>query len=145
MKNTLLATALFLGGAVFGAHIYRASADTPPGAPPPPGQNMPPPPGPWGMDHHGPFPGGPFPGGMMDRDHDDAFALFARVENKNLSPADVKLIAEATLLEHGNHSWSVTGVSRSGTDIDFSYATPHGDVIATFSVDPASGHMHRVS
>ena len=78
MKNTLLATALFLGGAVFGAHIYRASADTPPGAPPPPGQNMPPPPGPWGMDHHGPFPGGPFPGGMMDRHHDDAFALFAR-------------------------------------------------------------------
>jgi len=144
MKNILLASALFLAGAVFGAHVNQASADTPPG-PPPPGQPMPPP-GPWGMDHHGPFPGGPDgPGGMMDRHHDEAFALFAHVDNKNLSPADVKLIAEATLLEHGNHSWTVTGVTRAGQDIDFSYATPHGDVIATFSVDPASGHMHRIS
>jgi hypothetical protein len=73
------------------------------------------------------------------------FGLFARVQNKNLTESDVKVIAQALLLEHGNHDWKVADVS-TGADkaIDFAFTTAHGDVVAKFAVDPATGHLKRI-
>ncbi len=102
------------------------------------------PPGPPG--DHGP---GMRHGGPGDRDHggwhhhDDMLGLFARSQDKALTLADVKVIAQAILLEHGQHDWTVTNVAAANGAIDFSYATPHGDVVATFAVDPKTGHMKR--
>jgi len=161
MKRFLLSSAVILALAG-GGYAYKAAADTYGDAPPagPPGACMPGhPPGPWAAEwRHGP---GPFPGpdggpgfgpdfppgpGGWGRHHDDKFSLFARVQSKNLNPGDVKVIAAAILLEHGNHNWTVTNVTaQSDKSIDFSYATAHGDVIATFAVDPASGHIKRIS
>jgi len=146
MKRFLLASALVLTVAAGGGFAYKAAADTTPPAPadagPPPGPAWPGQPGPgWGK---GPgFPGGPGPWGHH---RDDAFSLFPDVQNKNLGTADVKIIAAAILLEHGNHVWTVSNVT-AGADklIDFSYTTPHGDVIATFAVDPATGRIKRIS
>jgi hypothetical protein len=136
MKRFLIATALIAGfaGAAF--------ADEPaPPAGPPPGA-----PGPWGMGPHGHGPMMPPP--FMDRgmrhDH-DMFGLFGPTANKNLTPADVKIIAEGILLEHGNHDWTVANVGSANNAIDFSFESKHGDVIATFSVDPATGRMKRLS
>jgi len=145
MKRFLLASALVLTVAG-GGFAYKAAADTTPPAPadagPPPGPAWPgQPPGPgWGKG-----PGFPGPG-PWGHHRDDAFSLFADVQNKNLSTADVKIIAAAILLEHGNHVWTVSNVT-TGADklIDFSYTTPHGDVIATFAVDPATGRIKRIS
>lgn len=132
MKTLLLAATILAGG----AQLHQAAAQTPATASsvqvfPPPG----PPPGPWG------------PPGMKGHHHgeDAAFSLFPPTPNKNLTAADVRIIAQATLLEHGNHSWTVTNVSAAGGKIDFSYASPHGDIIATFAVDPATGRIHRLS
>jgi len=151
MKNVLLAATLVAGGALAGATLtstlaHPAAAATPnappgPWAPPGPGADPRlPPPGPWGQDGHAPF-----RPDMRDHHDDAAFSLFAHVDNKNLSAADVRVIAQAALLEHGNHSWTVTGINPAGQNIDFSYATPHGDIIATFAIDPATGHIHRIS
>jgi len=156
MKRILLATTLVLGVTFAGAGAYIAVAaaattpddgsSMPDGAPNnPPGEG-------WGMDGKGPgmmmhHPGGPM-AGRPHRDwhhKDDMFSLFARVQNKNLTPADVKIIAQAILLEHGNHDWTVTDVAAAQNAIDFSFATQHGDVIATFAVDPATGHFKRIS
>jgi len=156
MKRILLPTALVLGVALACGvlHVYQATAATTAddgitaadGAPNgPPGQG-------WGMGSHGPgmmmhTPGGP----MADRMHegwphkDEMFSLFARVQNKNLTQADVKIIAQAILLEHGNHDWTVTNIGTANNAIDFSFATQHGDKIATFAVDPSTGHFKRIS
>jgi hypothetical protein len=148
MKRIFLSAALIVGLAAAGA--TAATADTP-GNPPAPTDAPPPGPGPWPhgpgtmMPHPG-MPGGwPPHGPGMWRHHDDMFSLFTHVQNKNLTPADVKIIAEAILLEHGNHSWIVTNVTETNKQITFSFATQHGDTIATFSVDPTTGHIHRVS
>lgn len=139
MKRFLLGSAVILGLAAGSVYGVKAIADTagPPGHPP----------GPWtqawgGGRGFGPgFP--PRPGGWR---HHDKFSLFAKVSDKSLSPADVKIIATAILLEHGNHSWTVAGVAaQSDKSIHFSYATAHGDVVATFAVDPASGRIERVN
>jgi hypothetical protein len=147
MKRLLLSSALVLALAAGGGVAYQAAADTNP-PPGPPGMDHPP--GPWaGGWGHGPGPGFHGPGGPgfgPRRDHDEKFSLFARVKDKNLSASDVKIIASAILLEHGNHDWTVTNVAvETDKSIDFSFATAHGDVIATFAVDPASGHIKRVS
>jgi hypothetical protein len=148
MKRILLATALVLGVVGVGAHAYQAAAATTADA------DQPNPPGPsWGVGPRGPGPMMPAPGGPMGgpmyggwhHPHDDMFSLFARVQNKNLSAADVKTIAQGILLMHGNHDWTVTNVATASSAIDFSYATQHGDIVATFAVDPASGHIKRVS
>jgi len=144
MKRIVLSAALLIGLAAAGATAAIADnspADPGPGAPPGPGWA---PHGP-GMMHPG-MPGGwPPHGPGMWRHHDDMFSLFSQVQNKNLSPADVKIIAQAILLQHGNHDWTVTNVTKADNQIDFSFATPHGDVVATFAVDPITGHMHRLS
>jgi hypothetical protein len=145
MKRILLVPAVLAGLAVVAATAFAAD----PGAP-----DQPPGPGAWGPpgQPHGPGPmmppdgwrhGGP--PGMMWHHHDDKFSLFAHVTNKQLTPADVKIIAQAILLEHGNHDWTVTNVASANKLIDFSFATAHGDVVATFSVDPATGRMKRIS
>jgi hypothetical protein len=147
MKRFLLSSAILLAVAGGGGFAYKAAADTTPPAPadagPPPGPAWPGhPPGPrWGEGQG--FPGRPGPWGHR---RDDAFSLFAHMQDKNLSTADVKIIATAILLEHGNHSWAVSNVAAgAGKLVDFSYTTPHGDVIATFSVDPATGRIKRIS
>jgi len=157
---------MFLGAAVAGAMmvaagtIYQASAadstNAPPamqadagpdGAPPDAGMGAAPDMGPGmgpGMMRHGGPDGGPgawHHHGMKDH---DMFGLFARDENKNLTVTDVKVIAQAILLEHGKHDWTVANVSQTAGAIDFSYTTPHGDVVATFAVDPKSGHIKRI-
>ena len=153
MKRVLLASAVILALAAGGGFAYQACADTN-GPPPPAAPGHPPghPPGPWaGGWGHGPGPG--FPGwgggpgfGPRQGRHHDEFSLFARVKDKNLSTADVKIIATAILLEHGNHDWTVANVAaQTDKSIDFSFATAHGDVIATFALDPATGHIKRVS
>jgi hypothetical protein len=77
--------------------------------------------------------------------HDRVFALFAPVQDKKLTIADVKIIATAILLEHGNHDWTVANVTaQADKTIHFSYATAHGDVVATFAIDPVTGRVTRV-
>lgn len=154
MKNFLLSSAVILALTVAGGTAYKAVADTgqgagisqPPGPPGPPGG----PgecggPGSWGPGGWGPGgkrPGGP---GFWQR-RDNKFSLFAPVQNKALSDSDVKIIATALLLEHGNHDWSVSNVvTETDKSIEFSFATAHGDVVATFAIDPASGRIKRVS
>lgn len=160
MKRFLLASAAIVAFATGASFVPVAAADSTatPGGPAgacPPG----PPLGPWGAGwRHGPspFPGpdrGPGAGpdsmaGPAEWEHHrhDIFSLFAPAQNKNLTPADVKVIAAAMLLEGGNHSWSVTNVAaQSDKSIDFSFATAHGDVVATFSIDPVSGRIDRKS
>jgi hypothetical protein len=160
MKRSVLIPALVAGISLAGASFATAFAADPStsgqGAPGQgaPGQGAPG----QGAPDQGPLPGhgpGPMmppggwphggPGMMMWHHHDDKFSLFAQVKNKALTLADVKIIAQAILLEHGNHDWKVTNVTSADNLIDFSFATAHGDVVATFSVDPASGRMKRVS
>ena len=128
MKRFLLASGIVLALAAGGGYAYQAAADT--GA-----ANAAPP------DHSARL----WPGGW-GRHGREKFSLFARVPDKNLNTADVKIIATAILLEHGNRDWTVTNVAaQTDKSIDFSFTTPHGDVIATFAVDPASGHIKRLS
>lgn len=154
MKNFLLTSAVILGLTAAGGIAYKAAGDTgppaPPGVAPPPGQWGGPGRGPWAGPWAGPGrawgpcgPGGKGPGGPG---REDKFSLFAPTQNKNLSSADVKTIATAILLEHGNHSWSVSNiVTEPDKSIQFSFTTQHGDVIATFAIDPATGQIKRAS
>jgi len=143
LKRFLTIAAVVLGLTAAGGTAYKAVADTDQGAP---GISQPPgPPGP---------PGGPpgrcgGPGWPAGRPgvwaRDNKFGLFAPVTNKHLSDADVKIIATAFLLIHGNHDWSVANVvTQADKSIEFSYVTAHGDVVATFDIDPASGRVQRV-
>ncbi len=157
MKRFLLSTAVVLALTATGGAAYKAAADTgppgpdmsqPPGPPGPDGQPGAPGRGPWGGPGHfwgqGWGPGGK--GGPGGRDRDNKFSLFAPIPNRNLTGADVKIIATAMLLEHGNHSWAVSNtVTEPDKSIQFSFTTQHGDVIATFAVDPASGKFKRIS
>jgi hypothetical protein len=167
MKRLLVVSAVVVALAG-GGYAYQAAAESgPAGVDAGPGPGQPPGPGPgpgpgpdgWaegpGPGFPGPgFPGPGFPGpggwppdgpGGGDHHHDDAFGLFARVDDKNLDSADVKTIATAILLEHGNHDWTVSNVTAEpDKSIQFSYATLHGDVIAVFSVDPISGRIKRL-
>jgi hypothetical protein len=161
MKRFLLSSAIVVALGVSGFFTYQAVADT---ANPPPAsasadpQNAPP--GAWADDTpgpgpafpapdglgRGPAPGGRGPGPEWRRRGDDRFSLFAKVPDKKLSPQDVKTIASAILLDHGNHDWSVADIApQTDKSIDFSFATAHGDVIATFSIDPVTGRVQRIS
>ncbi len=161
MKRILLSSAVVLALTVAGGAAYKAAADTgspapdmsqPPAPPVPPGP--PGSPSQWGGPGRGQWgPGGPgrfwvqgWGQGGHGFQHNDKFGLFAPEPNKNLSTADVKVIASAILLEHGNHAWGVSNIAaQSDKSIQFSFTTQHGDVVATFSVDPASGHIKRIS
>jgi len=156
MKRILLSSAVVLALTVAGGAAYKASADT---TPPPPDMAQPPgPPGPWGGAGPGQWGGagpkrfwgqggsGPRGWGPGGGGRDDKFSLFAPVSNKNLSVSDVKIIAKAILLEHGNHAWSVADIdAEPDKSIQFSFTTQHGDVIATFAIDPATGRIKRIS
>jgi len=152
MKRMILCSVLAVGIAgALGCGMQAVAADVgddsspamSPGAPPPP---------PWAGDwepgdkHGGMRPGGPRGPGHDGWGHEErAFALFAPAPDKNLTPADVKVIATAILLEHGNHDWTVTGVAAAADKtIHFSYATAHGDVVAVFAIDPVTGRVTRV-
>ena len=73
------------------------------------------------------------------------WGLFFRQRDKNLSNADVQVLAQAILLMHGNHSWKVSGVGDA-TDgqATFAYATADGTVIARFEIDRHSGRVVRI-
>lgn len=74
------------------------------------------------------------------------FALVYPHKDRNLSPSDVKTIAEAFLLWNGNHSWKVTDVTQQKDgQIGFAYATANGAAVAHFTMDPHSGRLHRVN
>jgi hypothetical protein len=152
MKRFLISAALVLALSCAGGYAYQALAAGDNGNPP----DMPGPGGPPGPCGPGWGPGGMGPGGpgMKFGHHhgpdgwhheDAAFALFPRVQNKTLTAADVKIIATAILLEHGNHDWTVANIAaQTDKSIDFSFATAHGDVIATFAVDPQTGRIKRL-
>ncbi len=155
MKRFLLTSAVILALTAAGGTAYKAVADTdqgpaalaqppaPPGPPGPMGRCGGP--GDWGQAGRWPGPGGPGGPGFWAK-RDQKFSLFAPVKDRNLSDADVKIIATAFLLIHGNHDWSVSNVvTQADKSIEFSYVTAHGDVIATFAIDPASGRVQRVS
>ncbi len=159
MKRLLLSSAVVLA-LTAGATAYRAAAQTAPA----PGMDpllgplaqpdspsdapatdpgtgpggMGPAPGPGGCGKWGRGPGGP------GRDH--KFSLFAPVTNKNLSFSDVKIIAAALLLEHGNHTWQVSDILPEPNQmIEFSYTSQHGDIIASFDINTMTGQIARVN
>lgn len=145
-------SAVVLAVTVAGGAAYKAAADTGPATP---GMAQPPgppgSPGQWGGPGRGQWSGpgwgqgGRGPGGR-GFGRRNKFSLFAPATNKNLSTADVKIIASAILLEHGNHAWGVADIAAEpDKSIQFSYTTQHGDVVATFAVDPASGRIKRLS
>ncbi|HEY1931478.1 MAG TPA: hypothetical protein VGG99_05660 [Acetobacteraceae bacterium] len=141
MRQTLLAAAaaFIIGGATVGSVLSYAQ----PAPPPPPG-----PPGVEAGWNH------PQPGWMAWRHHwregrgpiqPGTFALIFHEKDRNLAPADVQKVAEAFLLWHGNHTWKVVNVAPTPDGaIGFALATPNGDVIAKFTMDPHTGHVTRV-
>jgi hypothetical protein len=139
MRQTLLAAAaaFVIGGIATGAVLSQAQPAPPPGPPmdgPPPGHHWM---GGWG--HHADR-GGMHGRGEMMR----AFALVYRQADRQLAPADVQKIAEAFLLWNGNHTWKVINVAPTADGpIGFSFATPEGGVIASFTMDPHSGKIAR--
>lgn len=113
------------------------------GSGPGPGPGFGPGPGPGPGPGFGPHHMGPGPEWRM-REHHKLFSLFPPERNKQLSASDVKTIATAILLEHGVHDWNVTDVKSKNNEIDFSFATQHGDVIANFAMDPRTGFIKRL-
>lgn len=73
------------------------------------------------------------------------FALIHRADDRQLTPPDVQKIAEAFLLWNGNHTWKVLNVKAEGDVIGFDLATGDSSVIAHFTMDPKTAHLHRVS
>jgi hypothetical protein len=71
------------------------------------------------------------------------FALIHRAEDRKLTPPDVQKIAEAFLLWNGNHTWKVLNVKPDGDVIAFDLGAADGTVIASFTMDPKNGHLHR--
>jgi hypothetical protein len=139
MRQTLLAAAaaFIIGGATIGA-VMSYARPAPPPPPPPPGAG-------W---HH------PHPGWMAWRHNwgeghrpiaPGTFALIYHEKDRNLTPPDVQKIAEAFLLWHGNDTWKVVNVAPTADGaIGFALATPNGEVIAKFTMDPHTGHVARV-
>jgi hypothetical protein len=141
-KSTFLTAALVAAVIGTGAVIAHQQADA---------QAAPPPPPPMADAGHGGMM--PMRGAMMahrgpwgeHRRQPPAMGLIFPAADKNLSPADVQVIAQATLLRRGNHDWKVTNVTANDDKtISFAYATAEGGVIARFAVDPHTGRMRRV-
>jgi hypothetical protein len=113
---------------------------------------------PGGFMHHGPGmrmgmdgPGGP-DGWWGRREHwreahrmamFRKFALIRRADDRKLTPPDVQKIAEAFLLWNGNHTWKVLNVKPAGDAIAFDLGASDGTVIASFTMDPKTGHIDR--
>jgi len=140
MRKTLLATvgAALIGSAGTGALMAYAQPAPPPapdvdGAPPAPHPG-------WGgwLHRWGHGPDGRGPGGP------GTFALVFRQGDRNLSPSDVKTIAEGFLLWNGNHDWKVTDVAPAGDNaVGFALATKEGAVVARFTIDRHTGKVTR--
>jgi hypothetical protein len=136
MRQTLLAAAaaFVIGGVATGAVLSQAQPAQAPtaqtdGAPPRPEMG-------WGRHM--------MRGGMMHHLL-RTFALIYRQKDRQLAPADVQKIAEAFLLWNGNHTWKVSDVaSTADGPIGFSLTTPEGSVVAKFTMDPHTGHIHRL-
>jgi hypothetical protein len=157
MKRLLLSSAVVLALTAAGATAYKAAAQPGPPAPgmdpllgplaQPDGSSDAPATDPGGM---GPAPGpgrcGPGGRGPGGPGWDHKFSLFAPVTNKNLSFSDVKIIAAALLLEHGNHTWQVSNILPEPNQmIEFSYTSQHGDIIASFDINTITGEITRVN
>jgi len=104
----------------------------------------------WGDGHHG-WGGGPHEAFrhhmwmMMMRQHRHDFGLFYPVADKNLTPADVQIIAQAMLLRHGNHTWKVADVAQNqDKTISFAFTTADGSVVARFAIETETGHLRRI-
>jgi hypothetical protein len=122
-------------------------------------QDAPPPPPPGGPAMAGPGwgagpnmgPGGmhrpppPFMMMMHHLRHEQAtWGLLFPQKDKNLSTADVQVLAQAILLSKGNHDWKVANVAADAEGkIGFDYATASGDIVAKFTIDPHSGRIAR--
>lgn len=148
MRKTILAAvaASAITGAAAGSMIQLAAAQPAQGQMPPAagvirGPEMPMRPGmrhPGSMHRMHARPGmhGPFGPGT--------FALFYRHADRQLSGAEVRKIAEALLLWHGNRSWKVADLVESPDSVAFAFAGTDGMVIAKFSMDRRSGRITRV-
>jgi hypothetical protein len=143
MRNTIVAAvaAFALGGITTGVILAHAQ----PAAPPPDG-----PPGRFAG--HGMGSDGSWAGHWGDRMRERhahrmgmmrAFALVYRAEDRKLTPPDVQKIAEAFLLWNGNHTWKVINVKADGDAIGFDFGASDGSVIASFTMDPKTGHLAR--
>lgn len=89
---------------------------------------------------------------MGDRQHhrgphrSGLMGLVYPAEDRNLSTDDVRKIAEAFLLWHGNRSWKVVDVGQTPDKaVAFAFATTEGSVIARFTMDPKTGRVTRQS
>jgi hypothetical protein len=71
------------------------------------------------------------------------FALIYRADDRKLTPPDVQKIAEGFLLWNGNHTWKVINVKQAGDAIGFDLGASDGSVIASFTMDPKNGRVHR--
>ncbi|MGH7121584.1 MAG: hypothetical protein ACREFP_21775, partial [Acetobacteraceae bacterium] len=149
----LAAAALVGTGALTLAPLASAQTAANPPVPPAPAMPMP------GMMHgegHGPGPRGWMqrPGqegwmhGRMMR-HEaferlKTWGLFHRPADLALTPDDVKIIAEAILLRHGQHDWKVGDVTQNADNtVSFAFVTAHGDAIAHFSINTKTGRISR--
>jgi hypothetical protein len=168
-KNIFPALALCaltgLGGYAIANHAGAQSA------PPAQVNSNPPPPGPaptWG---HRPADWGPAdwrpagwgqrgPGGWGPRSwlavrgcfspgpmrHAHGWGLFYPQADKQLTTADVQILAEGILLRHGNHTWKVGNVVQNQDDtISFAFTSSGGDVIARFAMDIHTGRLRRLA
>ncbi len=71
--------------------------------------------------------------------------LLYTAPDRKLSQDDVRRIAEAFLLWHGNHEWRVTQLASDADHVTFSIATAQNTVIAGFSMDRHTGMLNRTS
>jgi hypothetical protein len=138
MRNIIVTAiaAFALGGITTGVIVAQAQSPAPPpdgtGGPPGRGMGHGPGMGDWRHERHA------HRMGMMRR-----FALIYRAEDRKLTPPDVQKIAEAFLLWNGNHTWKVLNVKPNGDVIGFDLGASDGSVIASFTMDPKTGHVDR--
>jgi hypothetical protein len=157
--------ALALGGAAVESHadgLQAAAAGAPtaasdaqpsqPGTLPADGPMGAMPPGPAGMGGPMGWAGRPDmrPDVLRDamwriRQMEQTWGLFFNQRDKNLSDADVQVLAQAILLVHGNHTWKVVDVADAADgQATFAYATADGSVIARFQINRHSGRVQRI-
>ena len=137
MRQTILAAAaaFVIGGAATGAVLSQAQ----PAPPPAPPTDMAPAAPEMRMMHFMHERMGQRPFNPRD------FALVYPQADRQLTPADVQKIAEAFLLWNGNHTWKVGNVgARPDGAIGFSLMIDNA-VVATFAMDPHTGHVTRIS
>lgn len=142
--QVLVITAALIGAA--GVALAQTAPNTNPGQPPGamPGMARDAQPGRMGM------PGPHHEHAMGDRHHhrgpgrSGLMGLVHPADDRNLSQEDVRKIAEAFLLWHGNRSWKVVDVGQNADKaVAFAFATAEGSVIARFTMDPKTGRVTR--